>query len=151
MIDFNSYNEDCKWIAETLKLAKAAAAAGEVPIGAVIVLNNKIIGSGQNRIEELQNATAHAEILAISEATQTIKNWRLDGAVIYVSLEPCQMCLGAIKNSRISRIVYATKQIAVNNYSPIIESCECSVLEKESAQILKEFFKNTRKIKLSAK
>jgi len=91
--------EDNKWMAQALKLAEDAAANGEVPIGAVIVLNEQIIGAGQNRIEELQSATAHAEILAINEASKQLNNWRLDGATIYVSLEPCPMCFGQLKTA----------------------------------------------------
>ena len=138
--------QDSKWMAQALKLAKAAATNGEVPIGAVIVLNERQIGSGQNRMEELQSPTAHAEILAINEACQTLKNWRLDGATIYISLEPCQMCLGAIKNSRISRVVFAAKS-AVEASQQALPSIETGLLEKESAEILQLFFRNVRRIK----
>jgi tRNA(adenine34) deaminase len=137
-------SEDHKWMAQALKLAEDAATAGEVPIGAVIVLNGEQIGFGQNRMEELQNATAHAEILAIREASLHLKNWRLDGATIYVSLEPCQMCLGAIKNSRISRLVFAASDTSLCNNSTKIEH---GLFEKESAEILQKFFRNTRRIK----
>ena len=136
--------EDNKWMAQALKLAENAAANGEVPIGAVIVLNEKQIGAGQNRMEELQNATAHAEILAINEASKQLKNWRLDGATIYVSLEPCPMCLGAIKNSRISRLVFAAHDTSSCNNSTEIED---GLLEKESVEILQKFFRNVRRIK----
>jgi len=136
--------EDYKWMAQALKLAESAAANGEVPIGAIIVLNEKQIGAGQNRMEELQNATAHAEILAIKEASEQLKNWRLDGATIYVSLEPCPMCLGAIINSRISRLVFAARDTSSYNNSTEIES---GLLEKESVEILQKFFRNVRKIK----
>jgi tRNA(adenine34) deaminase len=136
--------EDQKWMTQALKLAEDAAANGEVPIGAVIVLNEKQIGAGQNRMEELQNATVHAEILAINEASQQLKNWRLDGATIYVSLEPCQMCLGAIKNSRISRLVFAANDTSFCNHSTKTEN---GLLEKESVEILQKFFRNVRRIK----
>jgi tRNA(adenine34) deaminase len=136
--------EDHKWMVQTLKLAEAAFANGEVPIGAIIVLNDKQIGAGQNRMEELQNATAHAEILAINEASEQLKNWRLDGATIYVSLEPCQMCLGAIKNSRISRVVFAARDTSFCNHLTKMES---SLLEKESVEILQKFFRNVRRVK----
>jgi len=133
--------EDNKWMTQALKLAEDAAANGEVPIGAVIVLNEQQIGAGQNRIEELQNATAHAEILAINEASKKLNNWRLDGATIYVSLEPCPMCLGAIKNSRISRLVFAARDTSSRNNLIEIES---GLLEKESLEILQGFFRNIR-------
>jgi len=136
--------QDHKWMTKALKLAENAAAKGEVPIGAVIVLNEEQIGAGQNRIEELQNATAHAEILAINEASEQLKNWRLDGATIYVSLEPCSMCLGAIKNSRISRLVFAASDTSFCSNSTEIES---GLLEKESVEILQKFFRNVRRIK----
>jgi tRNA(adenine34) deaminase len=132
---------DSKWMRRALELAEAAAASGEVPIGAVIVLNGEIIAEAQNRMEELNMATAHAEILAINEASQKLKNWRLDGAVIYVSLEPCPMCMGAIKNSRISRIVFAAR----DTRSPVI--VESGLFETESAEILQNFFRDVRKTK----
>jgi tRNA(adenine34) deaminase len=132
---------DSKWMRRALELAESAAANGEVPIGAVIVLNGEIIAEAQNRMEELNVATAHAEILAINEASQKLKNWRLDGAVIYVSLEPCPMCMGAIKNSRISKIVFAARDAR----SPII--IESGLLETESAEILQNFFRDVRKTK----
>ncbi|MDR2732655.1 MAG: nucleoside deaminase [Fibromonadaceae bacterium] len=138
--------EDYEFMAQALKLAEAAAECGEVPIGAVIVLNGEQIASGQNRMEELQSATAHAEILAINEATQHLKNWRLDGATLYVSLEPCQMCRGAIKNSRISRVIFAAKSVPVGSTSHDC-SFESGIMEKESAEILQKFFRNVRRIK----
>ena len=140
--------EDCKWMDKALEYAKAAAANGEVPIGAVVVLNGEAIGCGQNRMEELHSATAHAEMLAINEAGHAIKNWRLDGATIYVSLEPCPMCMNAIKNSRISRVVFAASDTRAEtvewNSGPNMES---GLMEKESAEILQNFFRNVRRIK----
>jgi tRNA(adenine34) deaminase len=136
--------QDHKWMAQALTLAEAAFANGEVPIGAVIVLNEKQIGAGQNRMEEMQSATAHAEILAINEASEQLKNWRLDGATIYVSLEPCQMCLGAIKNSRISRVVFAACD--TSSYNHLIKS-ENGLLEEKSVEILQKFFRNVRRNK----
>jgi tRNA(adenine34) deaminase len=79
---------------------------GEVPVGSVIVKNGSIIGKGYNRTEKLPNATAHAEIIAISAASSTNNSWRLDNSTLYVTLEPCLMCLGAILQSRISTVVY---------------------------------------------
>jgi tRNA(adenine34) deaminase len=140
--------EDSKWMAQAIKLAETAALNGEVPIGAVIVLGGRQIGAGQNRIEELHSATAHAEILAINEAAKHLKNWRLDGATLYVSLEPCQMCFGAIKNSRISRVVFAAKDTRNAAGTTILEcQAESGLLERESVEILQKFFRNVRKIK----
>ena len=133
-------------MSKALEYAKVAAANGEVPIGAVVVLNGEAIGCGQNRMEELSSATAHAEMLAINEAGHAIKNWRLDGATIYVSLEPCPMCMSAIKNSRISRVVFAASdtRTEANSFSSNTES---GLMEKESAEILQNFFRNVRRIK----
>jgi len=137
--------EDHEWMSKALEYAEAAAANGEVPIGAVIVLSGKQIGCGQNRMEELHSATAHAEMLAISEAGNNLKNWRLDGATIYVSLEPCQMCLNAIKNCRISRVVFAASD--TRGFAAINPSISGGLLEKESAEILQKFFRNVRRVK----
>jgi tRNA(adenine34) deaminase len=140
--------EDSKWMAKAIKLAEAAALNGEVPIGAVIVLNGEQIAAGQNRMEELHSATAHAEILAINEAAGHLKNWRLDGTVLYASLEPCQMCWGAIKNSRISRVVFAAKDTRSIAGTTMLEcKIESGLLEIESAEILQKFFRNVRRIK----
>jgi tRNA(adenine34) deaminase len=138
-----------KWMSKALEYAMAAGANGEVPIGAVAVLNNAQIGCGQNRMEELHSAAAHAEILAINEAGAAIKNWRLDGATLYVSLEPCPMCSRAIANSRISRVVFAAPDTrGLSNPSPQGSAkIESGLLAEESAEILQNFFRNVRKIK----
>ncbi|MCL2208491.1 MAG: nucleoside deaminase [Fibromonadales bacterium] len=132
--------EDHKWMTQALELAENAAANGETPIGAVIVLNGEKIAAAQNRMEEMCSAAAHAEILAINEAGQNLKNWRLDGATLYVSLEPCSMCWGAIKNSRISRVVFAA-------HGDAQIKAESGLMEKESVDILQKFFRNVRKTK----
>ncbi len=137
-------SEDNKWMTQALELAKAASLNGEVPIGAVIVQNGKKIAAAKNRMEELHSAAAHAEILAINEAGQTLKNWRLDGSTLYVSLEPCPMCWGAIKNSRISRVVFAANGQDPTNAEIKIEK---GLFEKDSMEILQRFFHNIRKIK----
>ena len=129
---------DEKWMRMALELAEEAADNGEVPIGAVIVLDGKLIAAAKNRMEELQCATAHAEILAINEASKAIKNWRLDGATLYVSLEPCQMCWGAIKNSRISKVIFAA--------NADLNICS-GLLAAESTAILQKFFRKVRKMK----
>jgi len=89
--------------------AGRGAEEGEVPIGCLLVKGNRILGRGYNRMESLRDPTAHAEILAIGAACQALENWRLDGCTLYVTLEPCPMCAGAILNSRIGRIVFGAR------------------------------------------
>ena len=100
---------DERFVEAALAEARAAASDGEVPVGAVVVWEGRIIGRGRNRVETTQDPTAHAEILAIGAAAQTIKSWRLDDATIYVTLEPCHMCAGAIVLARIPRLVYGAR------------------------------------------
>lgn len=97
---------DSRYIKRALALANEALAAGEVPVGAVVVKDGVIIGEGRNRREEKKSALSHAETEAINAANRTVGDWRLDGATIYVTLEPCLMCAGAIAAARISEIVF---------------------------------------------
>jgi len=129
---------------------------GEVPVGAVIIKNDTIIGRGYNRIEQLGDATAHAEIIAITAATNHLSTWRLDGCTLFVTLEPCIMCLGALMQSRIKMIVYGTRDprlgaIDSRTYRPNLESSygffpETSdgLLATESSALLSSFFKKLR-------
>ena len=94
------------YMREALRLAREAAAEGEVPVGCVVVKDGEIIGSGRNRREELQRTSSHAEMEAIAQANEALKSWRLDGCTLYVTLEPCPMCAGAIINSGLRRVVY---------------------------------------------
>ena len=98
--------EDGFFMSEALRHAAKAAMAGEVPVGAVIVQNGAIIGTGRNRREEHKNALSHAEIEAIDQACKKLGGWRLSNCTLYVTLEPCPMCAGAIINARIDRVVY---------------------------------------------
>src|SRR5437667_11222978 len=91
---------------EALKLAGRAGEAGEVPVGAVIIHEGRVIARAHNQVETLRDATAHAEMIAITQAAEALENWRLEGAELYVTLEPCAMCAGAMVLSRLSRIVY---------------------------------------------
>lgn len=91
---------------QALELAREAAACGEVPVGAVVVREKEIIGEGRNRREDLQSALAHAEVEAISQACRALGSWRLTGCQLYVTLEPCPMCTGAILNAQIDTVVY---------------------------------------------
>lgn len=97
---------DRRWMKVALKEAERAFDAGEVPIGAVVVRNGEVVGRGRNMVEQLQDATAHAEVIAITAACETLKSKFLNGCTLYVSLEPCPMCAGAIVWSRIDRLVF---------------------------------------------
>lgn len=146
---------DIEYMTIALDLAKQAADEGEVPVGAVIVKDDTIIGRGRNRRESIGNALAHAEIEAINEACQTLGGWQLVDCTMYVTLEPCPMCAGAIINARIPRVVQGTCNIKAGscgsivdlfslpyNHKPVLES---GVLEAECQQLLKDFFKKLRK------
>ena len=99
-----------KYMKEALKQAKKAYALGEVPIGCVIVREGQIVGRGRNRREEKQHTSSHAEMEAIAQACQARGTWRLDGCTLYVTLEPCPMCAGAIINARVPAVVYGAKE-----------------------------------------
>lgn len=139
---------------EAFKEAQKALNKDEVPIGAVIVKDGKIVARGRNSREKSQNALKHAEIIAINKACKKLKSWRLDGCEIYVTLEPCPMCAGAIANARISKVVYGAKETTSEdnlcelilksnrlNHKPKIEYRE----NKFCKDILQDFFKNKRK------
>lgn len=145
---------DEQFMDEAIILAKEAAAEGEVPVGCVIVKDGQIVGRGRNRRETDRSALAHAEIEAISEACRTLGGWRLWECTLYVTLEPCPMCAGAIVNARIPRVVFGAsddKCGAVGsvcnlfsmefNHHPTVEK---GIREEECAGLLKEFFKNLR-------
>ena len=143
-----------KFMEEALKLAQKANKKGEVPIGAVIVRNGKIISKGFNKREKTQNAIMHAEIVAIEKACRKLGSWRLDDCEIYVTLEPCLMCLGAIINSRIKKLVFGasdnkscTKEFLLSKNNSLNHNLEIEsgILEEDCAKLLKEFFKNARK------
>ena len=135
---------------EALKEAKKAKLENEIPIGAVIVINGKIVAKGHNKREKSQNALHHAEIIAIDKACRKLKSWRLEDATIYVTLEPCPMCAGAIANARIKQVVYGAKDKSSNdNLSDTILSStrlnhKVETIYQETpecAQILTDFFR----------
>lgn len=149
---------DEKYMKAAIREAKKAQSIDEVPIGAVIVYNDQIIARAHNLRESKQNSTAHAEIIAINKACRKLKSWRLEDCTLYVTLEPCPMCTGAIIQSRIKRVVFGaydpkggclgscTNLMEVkgfNHYSDILGG----VLVDDCAEILKEFFKEKRKNK----
>ena len=136
--------------------AEKAKKKGEVPIGAVIVQNDKIISKGHNVRERKQNALLHAEIIAINKACKKLHSWRLDNATIYITLEPCPMCAGAIANARIKKVVYAAKdktatdELCEKILSSIRLNHKCEIeqdesMEEKCSSLLTEFFKEKRK------
>jgi len=142
-----------KWMLYALKEAKKAFEIDEVPIGAIIVNQGKIIGRGFNQVEGLNDATAHAEIIAITSAENTSEDWRLNGCSIYVTKEPCIMCFGAIINARIEKIYYGmddpdkgfrTIQDKANLITPHLNYTKGNILELESKKIIQKFFKKKR-------
>ncbi len=146
--------QDEAFMGEALALAREAAEAGEVPVGCVIVRGDQIVGRGRNRREAGKNALAHAEIEAINDACSRLGGWRLWECTLYVTLEPCPMCAGAILNARIPRVVYGARDAKAGscgsvcdlfamayNHHPVVES---GLLEAECARLLQEFFSQLR-------
>lgn len=147
---------------EALAEAKKAAAAGEVPVGAVIVKDGEIIGRGHNETETDKDPTAHAEMIAIRQAAKNLGGWRLTGCTMYVTTEPCSMCAGAIVWSRISRLFIGTmdpksgacgsvfnipQESRLNHFVEI----ETGLMQEECSSLMKSFFKELRKRKLEEK
>ena len=145
---------DQEYMDEALALAREAAKEGEVPVGCVIVCHDRIVGRGRNRRETGKNALGHAEIEAIDQACKTLGGWRLWECTLYVTLEPCPMCAGAIVNARIPRVVYGASDKKCGacgsvcnlfsmefNHHPTVET---GIREEESAALLAEFFQNLR-------
>jgi len=146
---------DQYWMARALELAKHASQQGEVPVGAVIVRDEIVLGEGWNQPISQHDSTAHAEIQALRAACAHVENYRLPGATLYVTLEPCIMCAGAIVHARIERVVYATKEPktgAVGSCFDIFNTqqlnhhvhCEHGLLADESTQLLQDFFRSRR-------
>jgi tRNA(adenine34) deaminase len=143
--------EDEKWMREALLEAELAKEEKEVPVGAVVVQAGKIIGRGHNRVETLKDPTAHAEIIAMTSACNTLGDWRLNKSTLYVTLEPCPMCAGAILISRMKRCVFGVKDISLGSLGSVysIKSPEIAitsgVLKSECQEILRNFFKIVRR------
>ena len=146
--------DDLTYMNMAIALAKEAAAEGEVPVGCVVVRDGEVVGRGRNRREKDRSALAHAEIEAIGQACRNLGGWRLWECTLYVTLEPCAMCAGAIINARIPRVVYGAcdkKYGAADsvcslfsmdfNHHPQVES---GILEAECAELMKDFFRNLR-------
>ena len=152
---------DDEFMREALTEARAARDKGEVPVGAVVVLEGAVIGRGHNEVITLTDPTAHAEIVALREAAQSLGNYRLAGAVLYSTIEPCAMCAGAILHARISRLVYGAddpKAGAVVTHFGICSTdflnhrvmIDGGILEAECREVIQSFFREKRKTDTSA-
>jgi tRNA(adenine34) deaminase len=135
--------------------ARSAAAEGEVPVGAVVVHGDRVVGRGRNACEKLQDATAHAEMVAITAASAALGSWRLEDCTLYVTLEPCPMCMGAALNARIPRVVFGAREPKAGACGSVVDlaappgynhriAVEAGVEAEESARLLKEFFRTLR-------
>lgn len=146
---------DEKYMREAMELAKAAEEIDEVPVGALIVRDGRVIARAFNTRESSKCATHHAEILAIEEACRTLGGWRLPGTTLYVTMEPCAMCAGAIVNARIPRVVFGTEDIRFGAFGSLLNLAELplnhkpelrpGVLAEENRNILSAYFKRKRK------
>jgi tRNA(adenine34) deaminase len=147
---------DETFMAEALAEARLAAAEGEAPIGAVLVADGRIAGRGRNARERLRDPTAHAEILALQDASRSLGRWRLTGSTMYATLEPCPMCAGALVNARVDRLVYAVadpKAGAVDTLFDVVRDPRLNhrvqvasgILAEECGALLREFFRQRRK------
>lgn len=136
-----------------IKQAKTALKYGEVPIGAVVVYDGKIIGRGYNKRLKTQLASAHAEMIAIDKACKKLKSWRLQGAELYVTLEPCPMCMGAALNARVEKLYFGAYELKVKSFTEELASSnlvnhkvevEGGILKEECAALITSFFKDMR-------
>ena len=152
---------DQSYMREALRMAEKAREADEVPVGAVIVREGKVIARAYNQVELLKDATAHAEMLALTQAEAAVNDWRLTDCDLYVTKEPCVMCAGAIVHTRIRRIIFgcadprssgAGGMINLLRHPALNHHCQITagVLENECASILQEFFRNKRAQDLSS-
>jgi tRNA(adenine34) deaminase len=147
--------EDERWMKEAIQQARLAESLGEVPIGAVIVRDGSIIGAGYNLRERDHDPTAHAEMIAIRQASERLQAWRLLGCTLYVTLEPCPMCAGAILQSRVERVVYGAPDPKAGCVGTLMDLLQDSrfnhvspwtsgVLYEECAALLTDFFRRLR-------
>lgn len=147
---------DLQYMEEALDLARAAAAQGEVPVGAVVVYDGRVVGRGGNRREQDQDFAAHAEFLAMREAAKVLGTWRLSGCTVYVTLEPCPMCAGAIVHARVGRVVIAAPDPRTGAAGSVFDllrdnhlnhrcQVDTGLLVEESAELIRSFFRARRK------
>jgi tRNA(adenine34) deaminase len=150
-----SIEEDERWMQEAINQARIAESLGEVPIGAVIVRDGSIVGAGYNLRERDRDPTAHAELIAIRQASEALQAWRLLGCTLYVTLEPCPMCAGAILQSRVERVVYGASDPKAGCVGTLMDLLQDSrfnhvspwtsgVLHKECSSLLTDFFRRLR-------
>lgn len=153
--EMEDWGGDLHWMRLALEQARSGADEGEVPIGCVLVSDGRLLGRDHNRVESLQDPTAHAEILAISAAARSIGSWRLNGTTAYVTAEPCTMCMGALHQARVDRVVFGAPEpkfgacgsrldltrIEGLNHTVRVES---GVLADEAAELLRCFFRSLR-------
>ncbi len=142
------------YMAQALELAREAAAAGEVPVGCVIVKDGAVVGRGRNRREEKQQTVSHAEMEAVAQANETLGTWRLEGCTLYVTLEPCPMCAGAILNARVDRVVYGARDQVMGACGGVLNlfmedfphhpALLGGVLAEECRAVLSDFFRDLR-------
>ncbi len=155
MVQTRKISEDEKYMKEAFRQAKKAYALGEVPIGCVIVHDGKIIGRGYNRRNTDKSTLSHAEMIAIRRASKVIGDWRLEECTLYVTLEPCQMCAGAIVQARIPKVVMACMNPKAGCAGSVLNILDMpafnhqvelvrGIMEEECAQMLKDFFKELR-------
>ena len=152
--DIKWTEQDIYFMQQALKCAETAQGKDEVPIGAVIVKNNKIVARGHNKSITLKDTTAHAEIIAIRKACKKLNNYRLNDCSIYVTIEPCSMCMGALILARIKNLYFGAKDIKAGACGSIVDISKAKtnhkikiysgLLEQDCAKIIKEFFKNKR-------
>ena len=143
-----------EYMRQALALAREAAAAGEVPVGCVIVKDGAVVGRGRNRREEKQQTASHAEMEAMAMANGTLGTWRLEGCTLYVTLEPCPMCAGAIINARVDRVVYGARDEAMGACGGVLDlfmedfphrpAVLGGVLAEECRAVLSDFFRDLR-------
>jgi len=149
-------NDHTKWMKVAFREAEKAFELNEVPIGAVVVHNGQIIGRGYNQCESLIDPTAHAEIIAISSAANTVKDWRLKDCQLYVTKEPCPMCAGALVNARINKVIFGMYDEKEGCCGSLYQLCRDNrfkhqltvkggIMEDSCTLIIKEFFKKQRK------
>lgn len=147
--------EDERWMRRALSLAEQAAAAGEVPVGAILVREGQMIGEGFNQPISAQDPTAHAEVVALRAAAQSLGNYRLPNTTLYVTLEPCTMCIGAMMHARVAHVVFATREPRAGAVCSQFQLCDHAaynhcitwqegVLALDSAAMLTSFFRARR-------
>ncbi|WP_297920725.1 tRNA adenosine(34) deaminase TadA [uncultured Agitococcus sp.] len=158
ILNNNFSEQDHQFMCQALALAQQAAELGEVPVGAVIVVDGVVIGEGYNQPIATHDPTAHAEVVAIRQAAQKLQNYRLENSTLYVTLEPCTMCVGALIHARISRVVFATtepkagslvsarKQLETGYYNHVFKF-EGGLLADEASKQLSDFFRGRREAK----